>query len=124
MRLPRKSWLGSSRTSKTSSRIRCPSSCTRSGRRTTRASNVSSRRCRRRLMSMLLITIGRLRDGGKAALERYGEAVIPLISAAGGEVVGRGNPQETVVGDDRGRPDLIALIRFPNADTIRQFLAS
>ena len=76
-------------------------------------------------MSMLLITIGRLRDGGKAALERYGEAVIPLISAAGGEVVGRGNPQETVVGDDdRGRPDLIALIRFPNADTIRQFLAS
>jgi|KBSMisStaDraftv2_1062788.scaffolds.fasta_scaffold00043_43 uncharacterized protein (DUF1330 family) len=75
-------------------------------------------------MGMLLITVGRLRDGGMAALERYGEAVIPLISAAGGEVVGRGCPQETVVGDDRRRPDLIALIRFPDAATIRQFLES
>ena len=73
-------------------------------------------------MSMLLITVGRLRNGGMAALERYGEGVIPLISAAGGEVVGRGSPQETVVGDDSGRPDLVALIRFPNADAIHQFL--
>jgi uncharacterized protein (DUF1330 family) len=75
-------------------------------------------------MSMLLITVGRLRNGGMAALERYGEGVIPLISAAGGEVVGRGSPQETVVGDDSGRPDLVALIRFPNADAIHQFLES
>ena len=75
-------------------------------------------------MSMLLITVGRLRDGGMPALDRYGEAVIPLISAAGGEVVGRGSPQETVVGDDSGRPDLVVLIRFPNAGTIRQFFES
>jgi uncharacterized protein (DUF1330 family) len=75
-------------------------------------------------MSMLLITIGRLRESGGAALERYAEGVVPLIGAAGGEVVGRGIPQETVVGDDGGRPDLVALIRFPDADAIRQFLGS
>lgn len=32
-------------------------------------------------MSMLLITVGRLRDGGMPALDRYGEAVEFLESA-------------------------------------------
>ena len=75
-------------------------------------------------MGMLLITVGQIRETGRAALGRYAEGVMPLIRAAGGEVVGRGSPQETVVGDGSGRPDLVALIRFPDAETIRQFLGS
>jgi uncharacterized protein (DUF1330 family) len=36
----------------------------------------------------------------------------------------RGIPQETVVGDDERRPDLVAVIRFPTAEAIRRFLSS
>jgi uncharacterized protein (DUF1330 family) len=75
-------------------------------------------------MSALLITIGRFRVGGDDALRQYVAGVVPLIVAAGGEVVSRGTPQETVVGDDRRRPDLIAVMRFPSADTIRGLLES
>ena len=75
-------------------------------------------------MSTLLITIGRLRADGADALARYAEGVIPVITAQGGQVVSRGIPQETVVGGDEGRPDLVAVIRFPTAEAIRRFLAS
>jgi uncharacterized protein (DUF1330 family) len=47
-----------------------------------------------------------------------------LIAAAAGQVVSRGTLQETVVGDGRNRPDLIAVMRIPSADTIRRFLES
>jgi uncharacterized protein (DUF1330 family) len=75
-------------------------------------------------MSTLLITIGRLRTDGAHALQQYAEGVIPVIMSQGGEVVSRGIPQETVVGGDEGRPDLVAVIRFPTAEAIRRFLAS
>lgn len=75
-------------------------------------------------MSTLLITIGRLRTDGADALERYAAGVIPVITAQGGQVVSRGIPQETVVGGDEGRPDLVAVIRFPTAEAIRRFLSS
>lgn len=75
-------------------------------------------------MSTLLITIARLRPDGAEALERYAAGVIPIITAQGGQVVSRGIPQETVVGGDQGRPDLVAVIRFPSAQAIRGFLAS
>lgn len=75
-------------------------------------------------MSMLLITVARLRPDGDAALGRYAAGVVPLVAAAGGEVLGRGRPQETVVGDRDGQPDLVAVIRFPSADAIRRFLGS
>jgi len=77
-------------------------------------------------MSALLITIARLRPDGGAALERYAAGVIPLIAAAGGQVIVRGMPRETVVGDnDHGDPpDLVALMRFPSSDAIRTFLES
>ena len=75
-------------------------------------------------MSALLITIARFRKGGEEALRRYVAGVVPLISAAGGEVVSRGRPQDTVVGDDDGQPDLVAVIRFPDAGAIRGFLES
>lgn len=75
-------------------------------------------------MSALLITIGRFRAGGDDALDRYVAGVVPLIAAAGGEVVTRGALQETVVGDHDRRPDLVAIMRFPSADAIRAFLDS
>jgi len=75
-------------------------------------------------MSALLITIARFRTGGDDALRQYVAGVVPLIAAAGGEVVSRGTPQETVVGDNRHRPDLVAVMRFPSAHAIRGFLES
>jgi len=75
-------------------------------------------------MSALLITVGRLRKGGDEALRHYVAGVVPLIAGAGGEVVSRGRPQETVVGDADARPDLVAVMRFPDAATIRGFLDS
>jgi uncharacterized protein (DUF1330 family) len=75
-------------------------------------------------MSTLLITIGRLRTDGADALQQYAEGVVPVIMAQGGQVVSRGIPQETVVGGDEGRPDLVAVIRFPTAEAIRRFLSS
>ena len=75
-------------------------------------------------MSVLLITIGRFRSGGDDALSQYVAGVVPLITAAGGEVVSRGRLHDTVVGDRSGQPDLVAIIRFPNPEAIRGFLES
>jgi len=75
-------------------------------------------------MSVLLITIGRLNTDGLPALERYAAGVIPLIAAAGAELVTRGSPQETVVGSADNQPDLVAIMRFPTADAVRAFLDS
>jgi uncharacterized protein (DUF1330 family) len=77
-------------------------------------------------MSALLITIGRLREGGQAALERYAVGVMPIIAAAGGQVISRGRPTETLVADgsEDGHPDLVAIIRFSSAKAIRTFLNS
>jgi uncharacterized protein (DUF1330 family) len=75
-------------------------------------------------MSVLFITVGRLRQDGAPALERYAAGVMPIITASGGEVLSRGLTTETVVGDPEGQPDLVAVIRFPSADAIRHFLSS
>jgi uncharacterized protein (DUF1330 family) len=75
-------------------------------------------------MRALLITVGRLRPGGDGALQQYAAGVMPLIAAAGGEVLSRGRPEETIVGDEGDRPDLVAVIRFPSAEAIRAFLGS
>ena len=75
-------------------------------------------------MSALLITVARLRPNGAPALDRYAAGVLPLIVAAGGTVISRGQPQETVVGDHAIQPDLVAVIRFPSATAIRAFLDS
>jgi uncharacterized protein (DUF1330 family) len=75
-------------------------------------------------MSMLLVTIGRLRPGGEAALVDYATNVLPLLTATGGVAIARGRLIETVVGADSAPPDLVAVIRFPDADVIRRFLAS
>jgi uncharacterized protein (DUF1330 family) len=75
-------------------------------------------------VSALLVTIARLRQGGHDALRQYVAGVVPLIAAAGGTVLTRGRPRETVAGDCGGQPDLVAVIRFPDAGAIRAFLDS
>lgn len=75
-------------------------------------------------MSALLITVGRFRKDGEEALRQYVAGVVPLVAAAGGELVSRGRLQETVVGDADSQPDLVAVMRFPKAEIIRTFLES
>ena len=75
-------------------------------------------------MSTLLITVARFRRDGEEARRQYVAGVMPLIAAAGGEVVSRGRPQETVVGDAADQPDLVAVMRFPRPEAVRSFLES
>jgi uncharacterized protein (DUF1330 family) len=75
-------------------------------------------------MSALLITVGKVAADGRGDLEQYAAATIPLIEAAGGTVLCRLRPTETVVGEDGGRPDLVAVIRFDSPDAVRAFLGS
>jgi peroxiredoxin/uncharacterized protein (DUF1330 family) len=75
-------------------------------------------------MSALLITVGRFREDGADALGQYVAGVVPLINAAGGEIVTRGRLRQTVVGEARNQPDLVAVMRFPGAEAIRSFLGS
>jgi len=75
-------------------------------------------------MTAVLITIGRVATDGQDALEQYAKGTLPLIQAAGGTVVSRLRVTDTVVGDSSNSPDLVAVIRFEGADTIRHFLNS
>jgi uncharacterized protein (DUF1330 family) len=75
-------------------------------------------------MSAILITIASIAPGGEEALERYAAATIPLIHAAGGKVISRWRPTDTVVGEDGRRPDLVAVMEFENSERIRAFLGS
>ena len=73
-------------------------------------------------MSALLTTLATRRPTGDDALARYAAIVIPLIEAANGTVLCRGVFREAMVGDDG--PEFIAVIRFPDADSAREMLAS
>jgi uncharacterized protein (DUF1330 family) len=75
-------------------------------------------------MSALLITVGKVAADGQDVLERYAAGTIPLIEAAGGTVIRRLRPTETVVGENGGRPDLVAMIRFDSPEAVRALLQS
>lgn len=75
-------------------------------------------------MPVFLITIGKIAIGGEGALERYAEGTIPLIRMAGGRVLYRLRPTDTVVGNGNDRPDLVAVIQFNSPEAIRAFLSS
>lgn len=75
-------------------------------------------------MSALLITVGKVAADGQDDLEQYAAGTIPLIAAAGGTVICRLRPTETVVGKVDVRPDLVAVIRFDSPDAIRELLGS
>jgi uncharacterized protein (DUF1330 family) len=47
-----------------------------------------------------------------------------LIEAAGGTVLTRGAPTECVVGSPECHPDMVAVMRLPTDQTIRDSLAS
>ena len=73
-------------------------------------------------MTAILITLARVAPGGQDALEQYATGTIPLIHAAGGEVISRLRLTDTVVGDSNRRPDLVAVMRFSSTAAIRGFL--
>ena len=73
-------------------------------------------------MSVIMTTLATLNPKGTAALEKYAEIVVPLINAAGGEVLCRSVFREGLVGE--GFPQFVATIRFPDADRARGMIQS
>lgn len=73
-------------------------------------------------MPVTMVTLARLAPGGEAHYQRYGEGVLPLLTACGARVRERLQGGETLVGE--GAPDLVAVIEFPDEATMRTFLAS
>jgi len=73
-------------------------------------------------MSVIMTTLATLNPNGAAALDEYAAIVVPLIQAAGGEVLCRSVFREGLVGE--GFPQFVAAIRFPNADRARGMIRS
>jgi uncharacterized protein (DUF1330 family) len=69
-----------------------------------------------------MTTLATLNPHGGAALEKYAAIVVPLIHAAGGEVLSRSVFREGLVGEDF--PQFVASIRFPNAECARSVIRS
>jgi uncharacterized protein (DUF1330 family) len=73
-------------------------------------------------MSATLVTVGRFRPEGTAALEQYAAGVLPLLLAGGGQMRSRVRPSEVLVGENP--PDVVFTMRFRDAETIRTLLTS
>lgn len=73
-------------------------------------------------MVVIMTTLATLNPNGTASLEKYAEIVIPLIHAAGGEVLSRSVFREGLVGE--GFPQFVATIRFPDAESARGMIHS
>ena len=73
-------------------------------------------------MSAVLITTGHLAADGSEALQKYASSVLPMLLAAGGQMLFRGGPMETLVGNNP--PDLFFAMRFESAEIIRRLLTS
>jgi len=73
-------------------------------------------------MPVIMTTLATLNPHGAAALESYAAIVVPLIHAAGGEVLSRSIFREGLVGDSF--PQFVAAIRFPDADRAREMIRS
>ena len=73
-------------------------------------------------MAVIMTTLATLNPTGAPALEKYAGIVIPLIEAAGGEVLSRSVFLEGLVGE--GFPQFVATIRFPDADRARGMMRS
>ncbi len=73
-------------------------------------------------MAVIMTTLATLNPHGTASLEKYAEIVIPLIHAAGGEVLSRSVFREGLLGE--GFPEFVASIRFPDAARARGMIQS
>ena len=73
-------------------------------------------------MAIIMTTLATLNPNGSTALEKYAEIVVPLIHAAGGEVLSRSVFREGLIGD--AFPEFVATIRFPDADRARSLMQS
>jgi uncharacterized protein (DUF1330 family) len=54
-----------------------------------------------------------------AQFQKYVEAVVPLISGAGGKIIARGAKVDVLEGEHDTRP--VAFIEFPNIEAIHSF---
>ena len=60
----------------------------------------------------MLVNLVRLREGGRDAYRRYGEAVAPLLARYGAEVLQAGEPVRTLIGDENW--DVAVVARYPS----------
>lgn len=72
-------------------------------------------------MSTTMITVANFAEDGAEALQRYVEGVLPLLEQAGANVQRYGGVEALVSSD---RFDLVAVMEFPSADAMKQFLSS
>lgn len=72
-------------------------------------------------MSATMITVANFAEDGTEALQNYVEGVLSLLEQAGAKVLRYGG-EEILVGTERF--DLIAVMEFPSAETMKQFLIS
>jgi uncharacterized protein (DUF1330 family) len=68
-----------------------------------------------------MITVANFAEDGTEALQNYVEGVLSLLEQAGAKVLRYGG-EEILVGTERF--DLIAVMEFPSAETMKQFLIS
>lgn len=73
-------------------------------------------------MASIMITIGKLAEGGKPYLEKYAEIVMPLLHANGAKIHGRYAGVEALIGKDY--PDLVAVMEFQDSIAMAAFLDS
>ena len=63
-------------------------------------------------------------DEGRAAYARYGEAVVPLVQALGGQVVWSGSCGPAVIGPAESEWDAVLLVRYPSRRAFLDMIAS
>jgi uncharacterized protein (DUF1330 family) len=61
---------------------------------------------------VVLVNLVRLRPGGEDAYRRYGEAVAPLLTRHGAQLVYAGSAQGTLIGNEAW--DYAAVTRYPS----------
>lgn len=63
-------------------------------------------------------------DEGRASYARYGEAVVPLVTEAGGQVVWSGSCGDAVIGPQEGEWDAVLLVRYPSRRAFLDMISS
>ncbi|HEX5910975.1 MAG TPA: DUF1330 domain-containing protein [Thermoleophilaceae bacterium] len=63
-------------------------------------------------------------DEGRASYARYGEAVVPMVEAVGGEVVFSGRCSDAVIGPQEGEWDSVLVVRYPSRRAFLDMISS
>jgi uncharacterized protein (DUF1330 family) len=71
---------------------------------------------------MMLNLLRFLPDGGRERYAEYGEAVAPLLQAAGARVVFAGDPDPPLIGEDPW--DMVLLVEYPSRRAFLEMVGS